>query len=349
MEDSLSDIPGAGNNQYNINAEYTFSHLENKTPRFIQLLQQNAKIRKLIENFGSIILVINSFFIIIYYIVLLYGILVQLAMIPEYLAPLYILSPLSIFFFCLVHSFYGLGIINGLIFLISILISSWVWESLGVWTGIIFGKYFYTEFTPAHVINVPLEIPFSWFFFMYLSFCISDLAINGKLHTRRLLFKNDWKSEAVHVILVSLGTGLIMVGWDMAADPMGSTRSCIWVWEHENGYFFGVPVLNFIGWFILSSAFIFVYLIIEHFNPKKPNHTLDLLHTLCPPVLYAGLIMFYVVLSEPEELGLVAFFSMGIPLIFATFRVFQVIWRPIQLLTDEYYPIVIASIMYDRT
>jgi uncharacterized membrane protein len=45
-----------------------------------------------------------------------------------------------------------------------------------------------------------------------------------------------------------------MVSWDLTIDPMMSTITGTWVW-HNGGNYFGVPLSNFIGWYLMVYAF----------------------------------------------------------------------------------------------
>jgi hypothetical protein len=45
-----------------------------------------------------------------------------------------------------------------------------------------------------------------------------------------------------------------MVSWDLTIDPMMSTINGSWVW-HNGGSYFGVPVSNFLGWYLTVYVF----------------------------------------------------------------------------------------------
>lgn len=60
--------------------------------------------------------------------------------------------------------------------------------------------------------------------------------------------------------------------WDLGIDPTASTFLSEWVWQTPGAYF-GVPISNFFGWFLvvfiffqLFALFFFKY---DHFNPEK--------------------------------------------------------------------------------
>jgi putative membrane protein len=45
-----------------------------------------------------------------------------------------------------------------------------------------------------------------------------------------------------------------MVLWDLAMDPASSTIQKLWIWE-KGGGFFGVPLSNYVGWFLTVYVF----------------------------------------------------------------------------------------------
>ena len=46
--------------------------------------------------------------------------------------------------------------------------------------------------------------------------------------------------------------------WDLGMDPMSSTVQQVWVWHHGGGYF-GVPLSNFLGWYLVVWTIYQVY------------------------------------------------------------------------------------------
>lgn len=43
----------------------------------------------------------------------------------------------------------------------------------------------------------------------------------------------------------------IVVGWDLCQDPLGATIGQRWIYPHGGAYF-GVPLSNFLGWFLVT-------------------------------------------------------------------------------------------------
>ena len=343
MDEDLAEV-------YNINSVPAVKNpadIDGPLPDWLRPIMANEKMKAVWQRLSKFTLVVNVCILTMFFVIMLYNVIVQLFMIPEVLGPVYVLAPVLLVFFCLFHALLGLGWLNALIFNVMVVLCSWIWEELGVLTGIIFGKYEYSELIPLHISRVPLEIPFSWFLYIYISFCLADMIVNRRLHARRR--EGLPKTRTVQVmesVIVAILTGIIAVGWDMISDPMGSVRCSIWIWEHGNGYFFGVPALNFFGWFWTTSGFTMLYLLVENFIPLKPLHKLSLGHELCPIVLYCSFILYYLLLSEPLELGFVALFTMGTPVILALIRVLSRVLTPAPSL-DGYDPILEASKSYD--
>jgi putative membrane protein len=62
--------------------------------------------------------------------------------------------------------------------------------------------------------------------------------------------------------LTTIGTPIIgafaMTAWDLALDPATSTINHAWIWENGGGYF-GVPLVNFLGWTFTVYLFMQVF------------------------------------------------------------------------------------------
>ena len=88
--------------------------------------------------------------------------------------------------------------------------------------------------------NVPFWISIGWFDVTFPAFHISDYFVKA----------NTWTKAVVG--------GLIAVNLDLILDP-AATSSKLWIWTHESFYILGVPVTNYIAWFLLVTLFIIVF------------------------------------------------------------------------------------------
>ena len=112
-------------------------------------------------------------------------------------------------------------------------------ELLGTSTGVPFGSYQYTPLLGYRIGGlVPFPIPVSWFYMIY-----GSLAIVGRL----LPARDDGTSK----LRWSLLAGLVLTAWDVSMDP-AMVKTAHWVWQTE-GFFYGMPLSNWIGWFITGT------------------------------------------------------------------------------------------------
>jgi putative membrane protein len=114
-------------------------------------------------------------------------------------------------------------------------------ELLGTSTGLPFGPYQYTTLLGYRIADlVPFPIPLSWFFMVYCC-----LAICGRL----LPARDDPQGKLVW----SFAAGAILTAWDVSMDPAMSRATSHWVW-HTDGFFYGMPLSNWFGWFLTGAA-----------------------------------------------------------------------------------------------
>ena len=113
-------------------------------------------------------------------------------------------------------------------------------ELTGTSTGLPFGPYSYTPLLGWRVAGlVPFPIPLSWFYMVYCS-----LAILGRL----LAPRDDLRTR---LAWAALG-GLTLTAWDVSMDPAMSFATAHWLW-HTPGFFYGMPLLNWFGWWLTGS------------------------------------------------------------------------------------------------
>lgn len=117
-------------------------------------------------------------------------------------------------------------------------------ELTGTSTGLPFGPYSYTSLLGWRVAGlVPFPIPLSWFYMVYCS-----LAILGRILTPR----DDLRAR---IAWAAVG-GLTLTAWDVSMDPAMSFATAHWLW-HTRGVFYGMPLLNWFGWWLTGSIVAF--------------------------------------------------------------------------------------------
>jgi len=135
------------------------------------------------------------------------------------------------------HAVRALGAVDALGFLGLITAVTFAVENLGAVTGFPFGDYhFVVGADMPHVGRIPLIVGFLYFGTGYCAYICGLLITSGR-------------AGKVSPLATSLAGALAMTQWDLVMDPVNSTLYGLWVW-HQGGAFFGVPLTNFLGWFV---------------------------------------------------------------------------------------------------
>jgi putative membrane protein len=113
---------------------------------------------------------------------------------------------------------------------------SYLWEFIGVETGLPFGQYSYTNLLGPPIGLIPIFIPLLWCALGY--FCL--------------------QASDYYVVASAL-----MVSLDLPFDPVFSTSLHLWTWQSSTQYF-GVPLSNFFGWFIASLTHVLRSILLHH-------------------------------------------------------------------------------------
>lgn len=182
-----------------------------------------------------------------------------------------------------------------LIIVILFIFSSLI-ETFGLKTGYPFGSYYYSkDFLPFLPGGVPIAISFSWLFISINSFIICKYICK--------------KSESRFI--VPLGSALIILSFDILLEPFGSFVNKYWLWD--NNY---VPLQNFISWFLIGFAF--VYLLD---NTIKFNDFLENNHFLLAFILMFILVIQLVIVNFAS--GFWLYTLVGLLLIISIIRTFK--------------------------
>ena len=160
---------------------------------------------------------------------------------------------------------------------------AWLVERVGSTTGIPFGAYHYTEALAPLLGGVPLIIPVAWLMMLPAAWGVAA-AITGA--------QSGWRFVAV--------SAAAFTAWDFFLDPQ-MVHWGYWVW-HEPGGYFGIPWVNFSGWFLASALITWLV------RPKPlPQGPLIAIYTITWLLQSVGQALFW---NMPGP-ALVGFFTMG--------------------------------------
>ncbi len=204
---------------------------------------------------------------------------------------------------------------------------SWCYESLSIATGFPFGHYHYTDKLGPKLGTVPLLIMPAYFGVCYISWLIARL----------LLGNNPAQGRKSGLLAMVLTASFVMVMWDVSMDPARATITQGWIW-HDGGAYFGVPFVNFLGWFLCVATIFAAYGAVEQ-RMAAPRESPDRQTYAQALGLYAAIFLEFVayLVFTPtgiatdatgqiwqvhdiyQSLGLVSIFTMGFVLVLGYF------------------------------
>jgi putative membrane protein len=129
------------------------------------------------------------------------------------------------------------GVRRATLIVITVAAAAWAFEALGSKTGILFGAYHYTEALQPQLLGVPLLIPLAWLMMLPPSWAVAQLLTGGR-------------SGLAFVTL----SALAFTAWDLFLDPQ-MVHWGLWIWDAPGapGAYFGIPLVNFAGWLLVSA------------------------------------------------------------------------------------------------
>lgn len=148
-------------------------------------------------------------------------------------------------------------------FAVITLVVSNIMENLSILTGFPFGHYHYTDHLGPKLFLVPLLIGPAYVAVGYLSWVIGTVLI-GPVRKGSRLFNT--------VAVPAIAT-FAMVFWDICMDPGMATVQQNWIWEGGGG-FFGVPLVNYLGWFLTVYLFLLMFAL---FLRHRGDATIDVI------------------------------------------------------------------------
>jgi putative membrane protein len=163
-------------------------------------------------------------------------------------------------------------------------------EIFGVRYGLLFGGHYTYLDVDVSYFGVPLIIPVFWVIFIYTSHCLINtfLLFLGRKKPAR----GDRGGLGRLAALVALD-GVLVVIIDIIMDPI-MVKAGKWEWA-DGGPYFGVPLGNFLGWFILACIASGSFRALEYVRPR-PEPDFPRRFHLVPAVSYGlallGLIIY---------------------------------------------------------
>jgi putative membrane protein len=211
--------------------------------------------------------------------------------------------------FSLIHAGLRLGASRMALFFGLTVLVSLAAEEIGVRTGLIFGRYYYSDMLGWKLGHVPILVPLGWFMMIYPSWVVAQSLLRG----------TD-VSRPAGMVALALVSALVMTGWDMVMDPpMAAAHN--WVWQ-DGGPYFGVPLHNYLGW--VGNTFV-IYLLFEITDRlitgrNETAYRFGGAFALLPVLIYFLFSLQYLAPHRAPSLRIIAVFSMLMPGLLALLR-----------------------------
>jgi putative membrane protein len=184
--------------------------------------------------------------------------------------------------FAIMHGVRRYGWMPFVVFFILTFVISWSYETSSILTGFPFGHYVYADKLGPKLWLVPLLIMPAYFSMGYIAWTIGHI----------LLDRFDNKLVGAEVVLVPVLASFVMVMWDLCIDPASSTVTRAWIWRDGGGYF-GVPFVNFLGWYLCVFTIYLVFAVyLRHSSEWTRETNLSERSTwTLPALMYAAVML----------------------------------------------------------
>jgi len=160
------------------------------------------------------------------------------------------------------HSILVLSPKRALLFVLLAAGTGSIMEYIGLRDGVFFGGH-YVYASQLTLFTVPLEVILYWAVFIYVGYSI----VNSFLYWLKQKKPTFKAGNYISLVLAVLLDGLVVVALDFFMDPI-AVRQGNWKWL-EGGSYFGIPIGNFIGWFVVVIIATGIFRSVEYFFPKK--------------------------------------------------------------------------------
>jgi uncharacterized membrane protein len=221
---------------------------------------------------------------------------------------------------CSVH----LGIKRALFFCITGYLIAWLSEYSSIHNGIPYGFYYYIEQTKGEelwVLGVPFFDSLSYVFLAYSSYSMALMIIAPVLRTRGIIYFLETKKIRNSIYATILGA-IFFVYLDIIIDPVALLGDRWFLGQiygyPQKGIYFGIPISNFIGWFVVGFLMIYILQKIDSHLHKVSDWSGYRYpwRYIIGPGLYLGVIIFNLAVTfyiREDNLGWVDIFIILLP------------------------------------
>lgn len=190
---------------------------------------------------------------------------------------------------------------------------AYVLEEIGVHTGIIYGRYYFTALMGPKLDVIPIAVFCGWVSLIYMAWIVTNLLVEGS--------PTPIKHTPSLIVFRAIVGALVVTTFDLNADPF-AVENGWWVWL-DGGAYYGVPIHNYVGWFIVAfvSYLVHGYQLRREQTPPLELATVGVRRlSIAPLILYGLSGLNFIFINFAGQLGLISFYLFGIPFLVATWK-----------------------------
>ena len=202
---------------------------------------------------------------------------------------------------CLIsHAIYTLGLGRSVLFIGLAMFVGWLGETLGLIGGMLFGgEYIYAD-GQVNIGLVPVIVICFWGVFVYTGYTMSNSLLLW-LRKEKPSIRNK---KPLLLLLLLILDGWFVVAIDLFMDPL-QVEAGRWTWINGGAYF-GVPLGNFVGWFVLTVVITGLFRVFEYFKLRDES-LIDNTVLIMPTTGYCALAAWFLVSALQVKMYYLAF------------------------------------------
>jgi uncharacterized membrane protein len=193
-----------------------------------------------------------------------------------------------------------LGLKRALLFCIAGYLIAWASEYSSIHNGFPYGYYYYIDHTKNKelwVAGVPFMDSLSYVFLAYASYSTAMMVVSPVVSSKGILYLLETKKIRRSLYTTILGA-VLFVYLDIIIDPVALLGDRWFLGKiygyPERGVYFGIPISNFIGWFVTGFVMIFILQKIAEYLSTRTDFAGYKYpwRYLIGPALYIGVLLF---------------------------------------------------------
>lgn len=166
-------------------------------------------------------------------------------------------------FLLVIHACWTLGSKRGLTFISLAGFVGYAAEAISLnYFPLFGGSYTYAHGAGPTITKVPVSVIAYWAVFIYIGYWLMTTSLYWLSRKKPVKNHDPFKSVALLVV----ADGLVVTAIDLIMDPV-SIRAGTWNWTN-GGPYFGVPIGNFVGWFVITILVTGLFRAFEYYRPS---------------------------------------------------------------------------------